>query len=176
MVDLRGFCGTCLAGLDAGAGLLERTASGLWRLVLPPLAVFGCAGALTLSAAAQDASPNAVSGEVRIELNKTEQTDKGCRFYWLVSNKSDAQIEKLDLAFYWFRSDGVIGGDLKFGFAPAPAKKMMVKQYILPGQSCDDFASLLVNEVSACESEAGPIENCAGQLQYASRAKVEFLQ
>lgn len=123
----------------------------------------------------QDAAGDA-AGKVKIELNKIEQTEKGCRFYWLVNNQSDTAIEKLQLAFYWFRSDGVIGGELKFGFAPATPKKMLVKQYILPDKPCDGFASLLLNEVSACESKDGPVEGCGERLTYASRSKIEFMQ
>jgi hypothetical protein len=148
---------------------LARLAGLVVTILLAPLAANG-----GVAVAGEGASPAA--GAVKIELNKVEQTDKGCRFYWLVNNQTDMAIEKLQVAFYWFRGDGVIGGDLKFGFAPAAAKKMLVKQYMLPDKPCDGFASLLLNEISACESKDGPIENCGDRLAYASRSKIEFLQ
>ena len=118
----------------------------------------------------------ASSGDVKIELNKLEQTDKGCRFFWLVNNQSSINFEALDLSFYWFRSDGVIGGDLRFAFAPAPSKGLKVKQYMLRDKTCTDFASLLVSNVNACTTAQGPVEDCRGHLSYSSRTNVEFLK
>lgn len=122
-------------------------------------------------AAAQDAN-----GTVKIELNKLEQTDKGCRFFWLVNNQSSLDLKDLDVSFYWFQSDGVIGGDLRFAFAPAGSKSLKVKKYMLPNQTCSDFSSLLVNEINQCSAATGPVSECAKHLTYASRTKVEFLK
>lgn len=118
----------------------------------------------------------AAGNSIKIELNKLEQTDKGCRFYWLVSNQSAKDLKELDMTFYWFQSDGVIGGDLRFAFAPAPSKSMKVKQYMLPEKTCSDFASLLVNTINQCTDSTGPVQDCATHLSYASRTSVEFLK
>ncbi|MCH9764611.1 MAG: hypothetical protein K0U34_01275 [Alphaproteobacteria bacterium] len=114
-------------------------------------------------------------GDVKIELNKVEQTDKGCRFYWLVNNQS-MDLKSLDLSFYWFQRDGVIGGDLRFAFAPAAPKSLKVKKYMLPDKTCSDFASLLVNEINACTASEGPVAECGKHISYASRTTVEFLK
>lgn len=147
-----------------------------FRFVAPGFALLGAVSLFVVTlggALAQEAAP---SSRVKIELNKIEQTDKGCRFYWLVNNQSSEDIESLDVSFYWFQKDGIIGGDLRFAFAPAASKSLRVKQYIVPDQDCKDLASLLVNEVGACTSGAGPISDCAKQLTYASRTSVQFLQ
>lgn len=116
------------------------------------------------------------TGAVKIELNKLEQTDKGCRFYWLVNNQSGLDLKDLDLSFYWFQRDGIIGGDLRFAFAPAGAKSLKVKKYMLADQTCSNFASLLLNEINQCASNDGPVPECAKHLKYASRTTVEFLK
>jgi len=121
-------------------------------------------------------SARADVGAVKIELNKIEQTDKGCRFYWLVNNQSALDLKALDLTFYWFQSDGVIGGDLKFAFAPAASKSMKVKKYMLADKTCSNFASLLLNEINQCTAADGPVAECGKQLSYASRTTVEFLK
>lgn len=131
---------------------------------------------LALTCVASAATAKAGDGAVKIELNKLEQTEKGCRFYWLVNNQSDIDLKTLDLTFYWFQSDGVIGGDLKFAFAPAGSKSLKVKKYMLANKTCSDFASLLLNEINQCTSGQGPVAECAKQLEYASRTKVEFLK
>lgn len=122
------------------------------------------------------ASARADAGDVKIELNKLEQTDKGCRFYWLVNNQSGLDLKALDLTFYWFQSDGVIGGDLKFAFAPANSKSMKVKKYMLANKTCTDFASLLLNEINQCTAADGPVTECVKHLSYSSRTTVEFLK
>lgn len=129
---------------------------------------------LTIFATASTA--RAEAGAVKIELNKIEQTDKGCRFYWLVNNQSGLDLKALDLTFYWFQSDGVIGGDLKFAFAPAASKSLKVKKYMLADKTCSNFASLLLNEINQCTAADGPVAECAKQLSYASRTTVEFLK
>jgi len=122
------------------------------------------------------ASARADTGAVKIELNKLEQTDKGCRFYWLVNNQSGIDLKTLDVTFYWFQSDGVIGGDLKFAFAPAGSKSLKVKKYLLANKTCSNFASLLLNEINQCSAADGPVTECAKHLEYASRTTVKFLK
>lgn len=139
-------------------------------------ALMAAAIMMALSIFASVASARAEAGAVKIELNKLEQTEKGCRFYWLVSNQSALNLKELDLTFYWFQSDGVIGGDLKFAFAPADSKSMKVKKYMLANKTCTDFASLLLNEINQCTAADGPVTECAKHLSYASRTKVEFLK
>lgn len=131
---------------------------------------------LVLTVFASVASARADTGAVKIELNKLEQTEKGCRFYWLVSNQSGLNLKALDLTFYWFQSDGVIGGDLKFAFAPAASKSLKVKKYMLADKTCSNFASLLLNEINQCTAADGPVPECANRLSYASRTTVEFLK
>ena len=132
--------------------------------------------ALAVVSGAASAGAEVGDGAVKIELNKLEQTDKGCRFYWLVNNQSGIDLKELDLSFYWFQSDGVIGGDLRFAFAPAASKSLKVKKYMLPQKTCSDFASLLLNEINQCTATEGPVAECAKHLSYASRTTVEFLK
>ncbi len=139
-------------------------------------AVIVAALLVVLTVFASVASARADAGAVKIELNKLEQTDKGCRFYWLVNNQSGLDLKALDLTFYWFQSDGVIGGDLKFAFAPAASKSLKVKKYMLANKTCTDFASLLLNEINQCTAAEGPVTECANHLSYASRTTVEFLK
>ncbi len=147
-----------------------------FRTWLNAIAVMVAALLLAMIFYASVASARADSGAVKIELNKLEQTDKGCRFYWLVNNQSSIDLKALDLTFYWFQSDGVIGGDLKFAFAPAGSKSLKVKKYMLVDKTCSDFASLLLNEINQCTATDGPVTACAKHLEYASRTTVEFLK
>lgn len=153
--------------------LTEQQAARAFSLKLAGLIMVSFV-ALFFGITAATAEPGA--DKVKIELNKLEQTDKGCRFFWLVSNQTEMDIKDLDITFYWFQSDGVIGGDLKFAFAPAPPKSLKVKQYMLPDQKCDGFASLLVNELNQCQDGQGAVAECADKLSYASRTSIEFLK
>lgn len=146
-----------------------------WVVFISALATAVAIAGMILVASAQVVRGETNAG-VKIELNKLEQTDKGCRFYWLVNNQSEFDLKDLDVSFYWFQRDGVIGGDLRFAFAPAGPKTLKVKKYMLAEKTCADFSSLLVNEINQCIASNGPVAECAKHLSYASRTTVEFLK
>lgn len=75
---------------------------------------------------------------------------------------------KLDLVL--FGRDGVIDRRIAVETGPLHAAKTTVKLFDVADYGCAELGSVLVNDVLACESEAGTVPACLATLQLATRA------
>lgn len=131
----------------------------------------GAAGILLASAsAALAADPPKLS----LELNKLESVDKGCRIYLLVGNATDVAYPALKLDLVLFQPDGVIGKRIAVDLAPVKPQKRTLKLFDLDGLTCDRIASVLLNDVMECRSDAGPVDTCVAGLALSSLSTVKF--
>lgn len=134
----------------------------------------GFAGALLvgLSAAPWAATAAEPGPPLRVELNRLEPVAGGCRVYLVVANGRGAALRSLKLDLVLFGQDGVIDRRLAVEAGPLHGQKTSVKLFDVAGYACPDLGSVLVNDVLACEGEAGPEAGCLGRLELASRAPV----
>ncbi len=135
--------------------------------------------AATTAHAEPEAAPAApaaapATGGVTLELNKLEPYDKGCRTYMVVNNTSDTVYQSFKLDFVLFQPDGVISKRIALDLAPIKAQKRTVKLFELEGVACEKMASILINEVMECKTEAGTLPDCLGRISTSSLTSVQI--
>lgn len=118
----------------------------------------GAAVALSLFVAAV---PTATSAEeaaaaparIGLQLNMAEQVGEQCRISFVARNGMQADIGAITLELVLFSKDGTVGRFLLVDLGRLPAGRTRVRQFDIDGGRCTDFASILVNDVPACEGE-----------------------
>lgn len=109
-----------------------------------------------------------------LELNKLEPYDKGCRTYMVVNNTSETAYQSFKLDFVLFQPDGVISKRIALDLAPVKPSKRTVKLFELEGVGCDKIASILINEVMECKTDAGPQTDCLTRISTSSLTPVQI--
>lgn len=143
------------------------------RLVDPLVALALCA--IPVVAIGQEA---ASEPPVRVELNKLEPVQDGCRSFLVIDNTLDADVEALTLDVVVFDVDAIIARRLAVGVAPLAAGRTAVKAFDLSGVACERVGRLLLNGVLACDaalrSDGGGGSGCRDAVATTSRAEVPF--
>jgi hypothetical protein len=136
---------------------------------------------LATAAVAQDATPKdtpadtpPAPGGISLELNKLEDSDKGCRAYVVVSNPTETTYDAYKLDLVMFQPDGIIGRRFAVDLAPLKPTKRTVKLFELDGTQCEGIGSFLINDVMECRSGAGPVSDCLASMKVNSLTKVEI--
>ncbi len=111
---------------------------------------------------------------IALELNKLEVQGNQCRAYFVVTNKSAANYKALQLDLVVFRPDGVIGRRFAVDLAPLKPNKRAVKLFELADTACDDVGSFFINDVTACRTDSGPVEDCFDGIAVSSLAKAQL--
>ncbi len=114
--------------------------------------------------------------ELHIELNRLEERDVGCRVHLVLENKSPRAYTSYRLDLVIFSSDGVISRRLAVETAPLRANKTMVKEFELANLSCKLVGRILLNDIPACASDAGEMDECVTITRVSSRASVAFVK
>jgi hypothetical protein len=144
------------------------------KTILAAVAAVLVAGAATSHA--QNTSPSQASpgDAITLELNKLEQSEKGCKAYVVASNPSSTSYDTVKLDLVMFQTDGVIGRRFALELAPLRPSKRTVKMFELDGTKCDGIGSFLINDVMECKSDTGPVADCLAKLKLNSLTKVEL--
>ncbi|MTI45532.1 hypothetical protein JM93_01070 [Roseibium hamelinense] len=117
----------------------------------------------------------AESNGLSIELNKIEQTSKGCRLSFLAVNGTGTDLPKSPYELVFFDREGVIESLTAFDFGALSAGKTVVRQFQVPGLECAGTGRILVNGPSGCTGETKPA-HCSAVLKLSSRATVPLVQ
>ena len=112
--------------------------------------------------------------DITLELNKLEAGENGCRAYMVIDNRAETAFSAFKLDLVLFRPDGVIGKRLILDLAPVKPHKRSVKVFPVEGTPCDGFANILINDVSECRTDAGPVENCLARLELKSLSTAQL--
>jgi hypothetical protein len=121
--------------------------------------------------------PVEAAGEsLHIELNRLEDRDDGCRVHLVLENKSPRAYSSYRLDLVVFAADGIISRRLALEAAPLRASKTMVKEFELVGLACGRVGRILLNDVSACTSDAGDGDDCVAATRVSSRSSVGFVK
>lgn len=111
---------------------------------------------------------------IRMELNRLEGVDAGCRVYLIVGNDGAKALESLKLDLVLFNSDGVIDRRLALEAGPLRPAKTSVKLFDLTDLPCKGLGSILVNDVLACREAGGAEPDCFSRLALATRTPAGF--
>lgn len=128
------------------------------------------AAAVATSAAAADGS------SVKVELNKLEDTQGGCRVYLVLDNRAEAPFEEFRLDLVLFGPDSVIARRLAIDVGPLRPKKTTVKLFDVSGLACARVGSILVNDVPACRSGQDARNDCIDLVEVATRGTVTMMK
>jgi hypothetical protein len=120
-------------------------------------------------ARAEDAAP-----ATTVELNRLEDAGGGCRLTLVVANPGAQRFEQLKLDLVLFDAGGVVVRRMAVETGPVRSNKTVVRLFEAADLSCAGIGRLLLNDVVACEGEAGPLVGCVDRLATASRTAVPF--
>lgn len=109
-----------------------------------------------------------------VELNRLEDADGGCRLTLVVANPGAQRFEQLKLDLVLFDAGGVVARRLAVETGPVRPNKTVVRLFEAADLACAGIGRLLLNDVVACEGEAGPLVGCVDRLATASRTAVPF--
>ena len=138
---------------------------------------YAAAHALLLAVLAIASSSLAAEGDpLHIELNRLEQHGDGCRVHLVLENPAPRAYTSYRLDLVIFDAEGVIARRLALETAPLRANKTMVKEFELTGLPCKGVGRLLLNDVSACASPAGDLDDCVAATRVSSRNAVSFVK
>jgi hypothetical protein len=149
----------------------------MWSIVESFMARIAAITVLLL-AAVPVTVPTVIAGttSLHIELNRLEERNDGCRVHLVLENSSPHAYSSYRLDLVIFASDGVIARRLALEAAPLRANKTMVKEFELSGLACRRVGRVLLNDISACASAAGDMDDCVATTRVSSRASASFVK
>ena len=115
------------------------------------------------------------AGRLVVELNAVQSTEAGCTFSFLVINGLPEAIDSLVLETVLFDSEGRVDRLTLFDFESLPAARPRVRQFAVPGPSCDGFGAVLINGVQTCETGGTTSSACDDALDLNSRVGIDLL-
>ncbi len=106
-----------------------------------------------------------------VELNRIDQIEGACRLTFMVENAMGRDLDALAVEVVLFDPQGVVERLTLFEFGALPAGVPRVRQFDVPGLSCDGLGRVLVNGVAECPGDLP----CAAALEPSSRTDVEVI-
>lgn len=138
------------------------------RLAFILLACFiGGAGAATAEEHQSDG--------IHLELNTLQDTGSACRLTFVARNGSGKDVEQAVFETVIFGSSGNVMLLSLFDFRDLPTERIRVRQFDVPGTSCDALGRVLINGASTCSVGGADSDLCRSSLSVSSRIDVELL-
>jgi hypothetical protein len=88
--------------------------------------------------------------KLSLELNAVADQDSGCRITFVATNTLGADISALVVEAVIFTPDGLVDRLALLDFQTLPQTRPRVRQFDLPGLSCDRIGQVLINAVGTC--------------------------
>ncbi|RYH02532.1 hypothetical protein EU805_07855 [Salipiger sp. IMCC34102] len=113
---------------------------------------------------------------LRIELNAaSESTGGDCTLSFIIENRLPSDIDSAVFETVLFDASGQVDRLTLFDFGTLPQGRPRVRQFSMPGTSCDGIGRILFNGANTCESaDAGP-DACDAGLELATRTEIEVI-
>lgn len=138
---------------------------------LPIVSIALAALIAATNANAQEAVP---AGGLTIELNEVAPSQKGCKLTFVAGNAFAQSLSKVSFEFVIFDQKGLVERMAVLDFRDLPAGKTKVRQFDLPGTSCDAVKSLLINDAPACVGDGVQPGACMSGIKTGSKSAVEL--
>lgn len=127
------------------------------------------------AAAAQAQSETAQPvGELSLELNAAQPSEKGCRLTFVVNNGLSANLKAASFELVLFDKSGVVDRITALSFKEMPERKTKVSRFDLSGVDCTALGRVLINSVTECAGDGIEPEACARQLKTSTKAGIDF--
>ncbi len=124
---------------------------------------------------AQAQSEGAVQSGLLMELNTVQDVEGACRLTFLVDNKTGAAIDSVSFETVIFDASGSVVRLSLFNFRDLPVDRPRVRQFDLPGLTCDGLGQALINGANTCVVAGTDSQLCDDALKLNSRTDVELL-
>ncbi len=113
---------------------------------------------------------------VTVELNKSEDTQSGCRLTFVVSNHLASGLEKLAYEVVLFDQEARVERMTVFDFKDINSKKSRVRQFQLTGSKCKQIGQFLINGAATCEGTDLSKADCEDQLTVLNKTEIKLMQ
>lgn len=146
-----------------------------YRSAVRPLALFLAGVGLLAGASAagqDDPQSRTADPEITIDLNRLDPAEGGCRVHLVIVNDTPHDFTRFEVDWVFFDTDGVISERTALEVAPLLARRTSVKQFVIDGLDCAAIDSALINGVTLCESQEGPVPDCLRLVEPMSRGGV----
>lgn len=132
---------------------------------------FRTVAALAAGLAIATASPaSAETGQLRIELNKFEETEEnGCRAFFLFRNDTGMTLAGFEMSLAILDRGGVIDRLLTIDAAPLPMARTTLKLFEIPEIRCSAISEILLHDLPSCQPQNAPEMDCFPLLDLVSR-------
>ena len=110
-----------------------------------------------------------------IELNSIQTNQNGCRLTFVAHNQNQFDIEKLVFETVLFTKDGSVASLTLFDFGSIPQNVPRVRQFEIPGNSCEGLGQVLINGIDSCVTGGSPNKSCSLKLNASSRTSIRVL-
>lgn len=130
--------------------------------------------AVATAAHAQPAAAPASDAPLRLELNRLEAEGSNCRVYLLADNSKGEAYRSYKVDLFVLDTDGVAAKRVVLELGPIAGNKTLIRLFDIQGVPCTKFGRVLLNDVLACESEAGARQNCLADTRTESKTSVSF--
>jgi hypothetical protein len=136
---------------------------------------FGFALLATGGAAAQEAPSAPAGGQLLLELNALQPSDKGgCRLTFLVKNELKSALDKAGFEMALFDENGAVNRLAVLEFNDLPVNKTKISRFDLAGADCAKISRVLINNSSSCAGAGVDPKLCLNALKTETRTKVTF--
>lgn len=110
-----------------------------------------------------------------IELNAVQDVENACRLSFLAQNRTGEAIDEAVFETVIFDTGGGVVSLSLFDFRSLPADRPRVRQFDLPGRSCDMVGQALINGANTCLVAGAESDLCDRALDLSSRVSVELI-
>ena len=124
---------------------------------------------------AQAQSEGASQSGLLMELNTVQDVEGACRLTFLVDNKTGEAIDSVSFETVIFDASGSVVRLSLFNFRDLPVDRPRVRQFDLPGLTCDGLGQALINGANTCVVAGTDSQLCDDALKLNSRTDVELL-
>lgn len=131
------------------------------------------AGSVPFVAVAQ--SVETASPRLHLELNNLQDIEGACRLSFLAKNETGTAIEKAVFETVIFDASGGVASLSLFDFRDLPVDRARVRQFDLPGRTCDSIGQALINGANSCVVEGAENAICKEALFLSSRLAIELI-
>ena len=119
------------------------------------------------------AQETATAHGISIELNAAQTVDTSCTLTFLIANGLDVQVDKAVYETVLFAKNGQVNRLTLFDFGELPPSRPRVRQFAVPGITCDQLGRILFNGANTCDGTGLANGICITDLALSSRIEIE---
>jgi len=117
------------------------------------------------------ATAQEVTGRLSLDLNRIDPLEGTCRLTFVADNALGMDLDALSLETVLIDTSGQVERLTLFEFGALPNGVPRVRQFDIPGLSCERLGRVLINGVAECSVGAA----CAEGLELSTRTDVEVI-